>query len=514
MEIGERILNDINIAFDNDDSIDELGFVMDKEPSIICIEHKLGMSLGSLKPLFIYCSHKLNELMKLGIPLIVESDKGNDNNIVFLSQITRGLLLVRGDYPPAFAYRKMMISIGKISIDVELNFLKMLFAQHPKSPSSWQHRRWCLVTKANKNLEILSAEDMKVELSLCSASAESYPKNYYAWMHRLWLLQYMDVTCLKNELEFCDSWLLAHVSDHSAVSHKQQTLQRLLQLTKNNEEILTLLVVELSKNENSILSRPGNEALWYDRRGIMKLLLNEIKKMNLNRWNLLYTKRITQFVNDFNRCQEIRLNESINCNSIETSIDNVSNIIMETWGRNPDFASNYCNLYNSTTGNTKAALETLRLLMTDDDDKISLGSFVLLWIQSEVLLCRNCSEDGNTIIDYYLNTTNNYFSENAWNYNKQRQQSLRYISFLYYNVIILCNTKIDEANNATEFNDNTSFMKVQRLSELSQSISSKEVNSLLSIIIKGLKGIYYYYYYINIKIKINCDNSDNNTIAS
>jgi hypothetical protein len=331
--------------------------------------------------------------MKLGIPLLLENDNGNDDNKALLSQITRGLLLVRGDYPPAFAYRKMMISIGKISIDSELNFLKMLFAQHPKSPSSWQHRRWCLTNKSNvNNLEILSREDMEIELSLCSASAESYPKNYYAWMHRLWLLQYMDYTCLKDELDFCDNWLLAHVSDHSAVNHKQKTLQRLIQLFKNGEEILTLLLVELSKNEKSLLIRPGNEALWYDRRGIITLLLDEMKKLNPNRWNLLYTKRLSQYINDFNDFQKLRLNEPVN--NIETSIDNASEVIIETWAKNSDILTNYCDLYNSTTSITNAALETLRHLMTNDDDETSLSSFVLLWIQSEVLLCRNCSQDG------------------------------------------------------------------------------------------------------------------------
>ena len=404
LEIGEKILNDINIAFDNDDSIDELGFVMDKEPSIICIEHKLGMTLGSLKPLFIYCSYKLNELMKIGISSLLDDNNNNDSNnhdnyndiLLLLSHITRGLLLVRGDYPPAFAYRKKMITLGVLSINTELNFLKMLFAQHPKSPSSWQHRRWCLMTK--DEMIVLSSDDIEVELSLCTASAESYPKNYYAWMHRLWLLQYMKYDHLMKELGFCDVWLLAHVSDHSAVSHKHQVLKRVLELITTSDDKLTMLFNTLTKNENSLLLRPGNEALWYDRRGIMLLLLNEGSQLNPKRWKLLYTKRMPQYINDFNNCQEFRINECVDSDNYKTNIDDINNIVLETWAK--DNINNYCDVYHKTAINTKVVLETLiHLLSTSSsNDDTLLDNFMILLIQSEVLLCRHCSIDGNILL--------------------------------------------------------------------------------------------------------------------
>ena len=82
---------------------------------------------------------------------------------------------------------------------------------------------------------------------------------------------------------------------------------------------------------------------------------------------------------------------------------------------------------------------------------------------------------------------------------------------MYYKLIILCNTNNDEDNTATDFKDNTAFLRVHRLSELSKSISSKDINSLLSVVIKGLKGINFNYY---IKIKNNYDISNNNTIVN
>jgi len=393
--IGEKIFNDINIIFNNDDNIDELGFIMDKVPSTICIEHKLGMSLGSLKPLFIYCSNKLNEIMKKGISSSSLDNNSNNDIIILLSQITRGLLLVRGDYPPAFVYRKQLIILGKIIIDDELRFLNMLFTQHPKSPSSWQHRRWCLLKKSNNNNNnnnnnsILSIKELDNELLLCSTSAESYPKNYYAWMHRLWLLQYMDYIYIEKELDFIDNWLLAHVSDHSAVNHKNQILIRLIKLKSNNEDIIRVLITTLIKNEKLLLLRPGNEALWYDRRGIMLLLLSKMKDIHIDNWNHIYTKRIPQYINDFNTNNEY-------------IIENFDNIVLDKWEKDDNNQTNYYDIYHNTnTNNTKTTLETLGIAMSNnnnDNNKHTIENFILFWIHSEILFCRNCSLDGNKIL--------------------------------------------------------------------------------------------------------------------
>lgn len=391
--IGEKIFHDINVIFDNDDVIDELGFIMDKVPSAICIEHKLGMSLGSLKPLFIYCSNKLNEIMKGGISSSSLDNNSNNDIIILLSQITRGLLLVRGDYPPAFVYRKQLIILGKLMIEDELRFLNMLFTQHPKSPSSWQHRRWCLLTRSNHNSNdnhsntILSIKELDNELWLCSTSAESYPKNYYAWMHRLWLLQYMDYIYIEKELEFIDNWLLAHVSDHSAVSHKHQVLNRLIKSKSNNEEIIITLIKALIKNENLLILRPGNEALWYDRRNIMLLLLLKMKSIKIDQWNHIYTKRLSQYITDFNA----------NNGSI---IDDFDVIVLDSWGKNIDNKSNYYDLYHNSNNNTKITLETLGIAMSNDDNHDSIENFLLFWLHSEILFCRNCSLDGNS---YHIN---------------------------------------------------------------------------------------------------------------
>ena len=267
------------------------------------------------------------------------------------------------------------------------------FVCPPKS--SWSASSSSSATKSNNNNNnnnnsILSIKELDNELLLCSTSAESYPKNYYAWMHRLWLLQYMDYIYIEKELDFIDNWLLAHVSDHSAVNHKNQILNRLIKLKSNNEDIIRVLITTLIKNEKLLLLRPGNEALWYDRRGIMLLLLSKMKDIHIDNWNHIYTKRIPQYINDFNTNNEY-------------IIENFDNIVVDKWKKDDNNQTNYYDIYHNTNANnTKTTLETLGIDMSnnnnDNNNKHIIENFILFWIHSEILFCRNCSLDGNKIL--------------------------------------------------------------------------------------------------------------------
>ena len=239
-----EILADIDEAFDSNPLIDEIGIIMiPPPPNLVLVDHKLGLSFKILKPLFEFAicefyaimrSAKMSEEMLLS-SIIAEK----------VLRLTRATLLVKADMPMLYNLRKKIILAGLTThnIDAELNFLKVLFTKHPKSPSSWQHRRWCLITRwsntltKNSNLsEVqLSSSDMDVELSLCSAMSESYPKNYYSWLHRLLLLQYMQFAQLKSELDFTRAWLISHVSDHSASNHRVQVTSRIISLISDFE---------------------------------------------------------------------------------------------------------------------------------------------------------------------------------------------------------------------------------------------------------------------------------------
>jgi hypothetical protein len=129
----------------------------------------------------------------------------------------------------------------------------------------------------------LTQSQIDTEKDLCTSNAESYPKNYYAWMHRIWLLQFMSMRGLDGELQFTKEWLLQHTSDHSAVNHRGQVLKRLFSIFgKEYKQSLDYinasgsLFVSLYDDSNfMILTRPGSESMWYTRRAVTMLLINE-----------------------------------------------------------------------------------------------------------------------------------------------------------------------------------------------------------------------------------------------
>lgn len=143
--------------------------------------------MGILKPIFKYAS----EQFYVSINRVRVDPRSNldayHRQCAQALGLSIGILLVKGDVPQVYNFRKEMIQEGELTCQKELQFLEMLFTKHPKSPSAWQHRRWCLM----RLLVVGTPLCIEREQKLCSRMAEKYPKNYYAWSHRLWLLSYM-----------------------------------------------------------------------------------------------------------------------------------------------------------------------------------------------------------------------------------------------------------------------------------------------------------------------------------
>ena len=263
-----EILADIDSAFVSDPAIDELGILMTATPpNLVLIEHKLGLSYEILKPLFSYSLVEFYALSRA----VKKAERNLSDSVIAdkMLRLTRAALLVKGDMPMLYNLRKTVLLENHTSqiIGDELAFLTVLFTKHPKSPSSWHHRRWCLkelyscrqlesgnsVSDTANKLN-LSATDLETELDICAKMSESYPKNYYSWMHRLWLTQFMNIAELESELNFTRTWLLSHTSDHSAANHRQQVIikanalisvlleQQKDQLDKNQFEMFQKLV--------------------------------------------------------------------------------------------------------------------------------------------------------------------------------------------------------------------------------------------------------------------------------
>ncbi|KZT58515.1 protein prenylyltransferase [Calocera cornea HHB12733] len=160
------------------------------------------------------------------------------------------VLLTNADHNSAFNFRKQMISDGKLDVQKELAYIRLL-AMIPKNSKSsllWHHRRWLLeriypaapsVRVASEWQVMLPVDVCQTEVSIVSRACESYRRNYHAWAHRSFILQHMRERCpaavdpawkalLLTEYTTMTSWLESHISDYSAAQYLCQ-LQRLMQ---------------------------------------------------------------------------------------------------------------------------------------------------------------------------------------------------------------------------------------------------------------------------------------------
>lgn len=181
--------NEINKYFESE-FLDEYDFIPTIEPPfVIHAEQKLGISAVVVKTLYRYVEIKFREFnsnrYNRSVSMISDAEEAID-----LIRVTRGILLVKGDNPIAFNRRKELIIAGYIACMKEIDFLNVLFTRHPKSPSAWQHRRFCLMQRYGSSVpkEILASE-----LLACSKFSENNPKNYYSWMHRLYLQRFLTI---------------------------------------------------------------------------------------------------------------------------------------------------------------------------------------------------------------------------------------------------------------------------------------------------------------------------------
>lgn len=186
----EDIINEIN-EFYNQGQLIEIGFMTTREPPyVIKIDGNLGISVCILKDLYRHCLKEFENLVVLNqLDLI-------SNHSERLKTLSLLLLVIKGDLPAAFKHRKLLVEADMLKVRDELYFTSLLFSKHPKSPSGWYHRRWCILRNlknktSTRNNQTLPASQIETEKQLCSTMAERNPKNYYAWTHRLWLLDHM-----------------------------------------------------------------------------------------------------------------------------------------------------------------------------------------------------------------------------------------------------------------------------------------------------------------------------------
>ena len=314
-EIGIAILR---IDGDDDDKPDEAATgssatTKSTGPFIVKEGPNLGIHAGDLPILCRQIRRYYYKLRRLQTAASVQ--RWYHDEII---QTTSCLLLCCPDNSTAWADRKRAIEfyvkyeIGHenesfaITLKSELSLLDLLFSQHSKAPSSWAHRKWInrlLVkafvdthtgTEASWNRLFKWADH---EVMICAKVAESFPKNYYAWTHRITTMKILkeiwsnhggqsDSSRSKcrlymrfaKELEFIETWVKRHVSDHCAIHYGSEIMRIMIMMhrckdaqakkidSKNIFDALNLISSCLSWIKDLLAMFPSHEVIWRYRR--------------------------------------------------------------------------------------------------------------------------------------------------------------------------------------------------------------------------------------------------------
>lgn len=389
--------------------VDEVGITLDTSlPPIFYMDGNLGIAKTVLKPLFKFA---LQSVYKFKFSTRVTTCEHESKHAL---SITRLVLLIKGDFPIAFDIRKQLIEVGALPIRDEIAFTSLLYTRHPKCPSGWHHRRWCLLRSTRTDLK-LTAMEVETERELTRVMAEKHPKNYYAWMHRLWVLQYMSKYQLEDELYFTKTWLQGHVSDHSAVNHRLQVIKRILDQVEclayivhgesyeaktGMDDWVVFLERMFRESEELIWSRPGHEALWYLRRSLLEILLTRLQK------SLSPGMLLCALGNANISAEEVGRLSLVTSTSIESCAEAVE--------LDP--------LSNATTNNSFALLSaylTQQRFVVSVDALDQLVSWLLALLHYEILFAQRC-------VDHTA----------AWDYQPQRAMATRYAAFVLDRVLL------------------------------------------------------------------------------
>lgn len=275
--------------------VKEIDFMPVSQPPYVVLESStLGIAMTQLKSVYAYVYRQLLCCIE-GLQRKEAPSSGFEGLWTDLHKYSLVALTIKGDLLIAYTARKKLLAHHPHRLDKEFLLLQAVFSKHPKSPSGWEHRRWCYrQLRGDKSQSFsLSIAEIETERDLCQQMADKYPKNYYAWMHRLWLLPYMTAHQMDDELFALYAWLRTHISDHSAAHHLVGVVTRIANsapllahcwrpvgrppsLEEENNPLWTFLWQQWQASGQLLEDRPGHDSLWSLRKGLFLLLQSRL----------------------------------------------------------------------------------------------------------------------------------------------------------------------------------------------------------------------------------------------
>ena len=189
---------------------------------------KLGISFWALPKLCKLAVAKINSIQK-GRSWEKVFEENKEKELEELKECCKVVVMVNADHQKSWNILKRCVESGAMKWEESMWISKLSLTKHPKSGSTWAHRKWMIGFLVSKGIEV----EFAGELEFCLQASTIYPKNYFAWSHRVWVVNQIRKEGKRKLLERqlsveMKKWIEKHPSDHCGFHHRQFILTQLL----------------------------------------------------------------------------------------------------------------------------------------------------------------------------------------------------------------------------------------------------------------------------------------------
>ncbi|KAI5787629.1 hypothetical protein DFH27DRAFT_574124 [Peziza echinospora] len=213
-------------------------------------------------------------------------------------QLTSTLLKFNPEFVTGWNYRREILLRGTLNppvaedgsggptpqllhstIQQELAHLFPILKSHPKCYALWNHRRWLLDLPQTLKLEPEggSAALWETELMLTTHMLARDSRNFHGWTYRRIVVEEIerrnngetgDLT--EKEFAYTTAMITANMSNFSAWHSRSKLIGRLLKKRgAGKQDRMDFLEDELSLLKKAILTKPGDQSLWFYHRWLV-----------------------------------------------------------------------------------------------------------------------------------------------------------------------------------------------------------------------------------------------------
>lgn len=160
-----------------------------------------------------------------------------------LNRLLIGALLINPEMVTFWNMKRELVECDLLNMNKELQFVKIVLSNKPKSNEAFTYRRWLLKRLLNKfdaNELTVPSNLLENELVATLYAAEKAQNNYHSWTHRIWCIENIakrqsnvfNIIC--DEFEWSANWISSHISEYSGFHYRQYIINLFKTTTPND----------------------------------------------------------------------------------------------------------------------------------------------------------------------------------------------------------------------------------------------------------------------------------------